>query len=43
MSVGYGIGRRANAYLARRRYCYIAGEWAVDDPAADVIVGSGMF
>jgi len=43
MSVGYGVGRRAKSYLARRRYCCITGEWVADDPAAGVIVGAGMF
>jgi hypothetical protein len=41
--VGYGVSRRAKAYLAGRRYCCITGEWVADDLAAGVIVGSGMF
>jgi hypothetical protein len=37
-----GAGRREKAYLTRGRYCRIAGESVADDPAAGVIVGSGM-
>jgi hypothetical protein len=42
MSVADGIGCRSNLYLADSRYCCITGEWAADDPAAGVIVASGI-
>lgn len=41
--MGYGVSRRAKAFLAGRRYFCITGEWVADALAAGEIVGSGMF